>query len=50
MEVEKLQRVLTEYETSLTPEQRAKLVKMRGITEEMKNTYPEAHTPRIFDS
>jgi len=50
IEVEKLQRVLTEYEASLSPEQRAKLVKMRGIAEEMKNTYPEAHAPRIFDS
>jgi len=50
MEEEKLQRVLTEYEASLTPEQIEKLVKMRGITEEMKNTYPETHAPRIFES
>lgn len=50
IEMEKLQRVLTEYETSLTPEQKAKLVKMRGITEEMKNTYPEVVDSRIFDS
>ena len=50
MEEEKLQRVLTEYEASLTPEQRDKLVKMRGITEEMKNTYQETHAPRIFES
>ncbi|MCD6599493.1 MAG: hypothetical protein J7L19_02820 [Dehalococcoidia bacterium] len=50
IEEEKLQRVLAEYEASLTPEQRAKLVKMRGIAEELKNTYPEAYAPRIFDS
>ena len=50
IEMEKLQRVLTEYETSLTPEQKAKLVKIRGITEEMKNTYPEALAPRIFNA
>ncbi len=50
IEMEKLQRVLAEYEASLTPEQKAKLMKMRGITEEMKNTYSEAYAPRIFDS
>ena len=38
-EMERLQRILAEYEALLTPQQKEKLVKMRRIAEELRNMY-----------